>query len=219
MLEGAKRVVARGRPLSDQELPEAARAAKKRARNGSDSVRAWADEMRVVSEPGHWAQLTEIYAGYEAWCGLQGYQSGEILTPRQFWRGMSEAGLVNPAHKSNRRVGGKQADFYEVMICGRATEQIREWATTEQVSSSDKSEVERSVFFAPYQAWIQKRVELSLMKPSEVLNKSAFWEAIVQSGMICYQPSGASDAEKCALEILGYKQYEKLTDAEAGQWI
>lgn len=218
MLEGARRVVARGRALSDHELPEAAIAAKKRARNGSDSVRAWADEMRVVSEPGHWVQLTEIYAGYEAWCGLQGYQPSEILTPRQFWRGMSEAGLVNPAHKSNRRVGGKQADFYEVMICGRATEQIREWATTEQVSSSDKAEVERSLVFSSYHAWSQKRVELSLMKPSEVLNKSAFWEAMAQSGMICYHPSGAGDEARCALEILGSKQYEKLTDAEAGQW-
>src|SRR5690606_33648370 len=84
MLEGARRIVARGRTMAEHELPEEARKAKQQARSNCDSVRAWCEEMRVVREEGHWMTLAEVYKQYEAWCTTQGYLMNEILTPRQF---------------------------------------------------------------------------------------------------------------------------------------
>lgn len=119
MLEGARRIVARGRPLADHELPEAVARAKRGARHNSDSVRAWSFDERVSEAPGKFMPLADVYERYKSWCEAQGYTPSETLTSRQFWRGMAEAGLVNPAKKVNRRVHGKQVDHYELEILGR----------------------------------------------------------------------------------------------------
>lgn len=127
MLEGARRIVARGRPLAEHELPVEVQRAKRGARHNSDSVRAWAFEERVSQAPGNFMPLPAVYQHYESWCEAQGYTPSETLTPRQFWRGMADAGLVDPSKKRNRRVHGKQVDHYELQILGREVEGPPNW--------------------------------------------------------------------------------------------
>lgn len=128
MLEGARRIVARGRALAEHELPDAVNQAKRGARHNSDSVRAWSFEERVGTAPGKWVPLEDVYAHYKSWCEAQGYTDSETLTSRQFWRGMTEIGLVDPSKKANKRVNqgnlkGKQKDHYELEILGRDVQQ------------------------------------------------------------------------------------------------
>lgn len=157
MLEGARRIVARGRAMPENELPEAARLAKRRARNNSDSVRAWADDMHVAQNEGNWMPLTEVYTAFENWCGTQGFTLNEILTPRQFWKGMADAGLVRPDRKSNRRIGGKQVDCYEVLIQGRATDVVREWATARQIVTTTERVMSVEAICDSYEQWATAR--------------------------------------------------------------
>lgn len=127
MLEGARRIVARGRPLAEHELPADVQRAKRGARHNSDSVRGWAYEQRVSQAPGNFMPLAEVYKHYESWCEAQGFTPSETLTSRQFWRGMADAGLVDPSKKVNRRVHGKQVDHYELQILGRVPEGPPNW--------------------------------------------------------------------------------------------
>lgn len=129
MLEGARRIVARGRALAEHELPDAVNQAKRGARHNSDSVRAWSFEERVRTAPGKWVPLEDVYARYRSWCEVQGYTDSETLTSRQFWRGMTEVGLVDPSKKANKRINdgklkGKQKDHYELEILGREDQEV-----------------------------------------------------------------------------------------------
>lgn len=184
MLEGARRIVARGRTMTEHELPEEARRAKQQARNNCDSVRAWAGEMRVSPEEGHWMSLAEVYKQYETWCTTQGYLMNEILTPRQFWRGMAVAGLVRPDRKSNRRVNGVQSDFYELKILGRAIDQVRDWVVAEVVSADTDEVVSKDEIFGAYRRWANARVASKIIPSSQVLSASEFWEAMTQARVV-----------------------------------
>ncbi len=184
MLEGARRIVERGHTLPDHELPEEARKAKQRARNNCDSVRAWAHEMRVCYASEQWTPLGEVYKHYEAWCSTQGFLMNEMLTPRQFWRGMAEAGLVKPDRKANRRVDGKQTDFYELKILGTATELVSNWAVAEQVTTSSDQLKSVDQIFDAYKLWAGGLVEDEALDPMNLLGAGEFWMAMTQAGYI-----------------------------------
>lgn len=121
MLEGARRIVARGRALSenDADMPEAVRAAKLAARHGSDQVMAWAQAERVVRVETDECTLPmrEVYENYKNWGYRQGLADIDLLTGRQFWRGLKEMGLDDGV-RSNRRVNGKQEECVRLRING-----------------------------------------------------------------------------------------------------
>lgn len=124
MLEGARRIVARGRALSDTDadMPEAVRAAKLAARHGSDQVMAWAQAERVVRIETDECTLSmrQVYENYKNWGYRQGLADIDLLTGRQFWRGLKEMGLDDGA-RSNRRINGKQEECVRLRINGAAT--------------------------------------------------------------------------------------------------
>ena len=118
MLEGARRIVARGRALADHEHPEEVRAAKRDARHNSDQVAAWVDAEQVSRRDGHWMPAKDVYLRFKAFHEKRSLESFEILTARQFWNGMKIAGLVSgPA--SNRRINGNQTECREIHVAGR----------------------------------------------------------------------------------------------------
>lgn len=205
MLEGAQRIVKRGRTLSEQELPEAVRKAKQRARHNSDSVRAWADEMRVSHQPGEWKPMAEIYKQYETWCSTQGFLAYEILSSKQFWRGMSAAGLTKPDRKSNRRIDGKQADCYELEVLGKSTDLVREWATCERVSTQTNRVLSASAIYRSYSKWAAPRVEGKVLSQRNFLTQPQFFDALAQAG---YIDTASKVTDGYRLKIIGSKPPE-----------
>lgn len=210
MLEGARRVVERGRAMPDRELPEEVRSAKQRARNNCDSVRAWAHDMRVAPAEGELMSTADIYKHYEAWCTTQGYLMNEILTSRQFWNGMASARLVNPDRKVNRRVEGKQTDFYELKIRGRAVEQIRVWVENDDVSGETDEVVATIEIFAAYQRWAKARVARKAMPADCELSESEFWEGLTQSRVV--DPAKRVCTTVKGIEQVGYRLRVKTQD-------
>ncbi|MCE4342184.1 DUF5906 domain-containing protein [Xanthomonas hortorum pv. vitians] len=136
MLEGARRVVARGRFMADHELPEAAQAYKQAVIHGADSIAAWAHADRVqfgnAAGSDQWQSIKSIHARYVAWCEKKGFEPEEILSQRQFTRGLKTAGHLR-GRPSNRRVEGEQLDCYlccwngEQTDAERAQEQELKW--------------------------------------------------------------------------------------------
>lgn len=125
MLEGARRIVARGRAMveTDPEFPEASRQAKLSARKGSDQVLAWADADRVAKAD-TWVAMPDVYAAFRAWGARQGWSEYDMLTARQFWIGMKAQNL-DDGRRSNRRVGGRQVDCVCLRIPGPRMEPER----------------------------------------------------------------------------------------------
>lgn len=117
MLEGARRIVERGRVLADHEHPEEVRNAKREARHNSDQVSAWIDAERVEVKAGHWTPMQAAFNRFKAFCEERGLQPYEILTSRQFWNGMRIAGLAG-GQMSNRQVDGKQTWCRELTVRG-----------------------------------------------------------------------------------------------------
>lgn len=126
MLEGARRIVQRGRVLADHEHPEEVRLAKRDARHNSDQVAAWIDAVRVERKEGNWTPNKVVYEHFKKFCEDRGLQHYEILTARQFWNGMKIAGMAS-GQVSNRRVNGAQVDCRELIIRGRASEGTPHW--------------------------------------------------------------------------------------------
>ena len=100
-------------------MPEAVRAAKLAARHGSDQVMAWAQAERVVRVETDECTLPmrEVYENYKNWGYRQGLADIDLLTGRQFWRGLKEMGLDDGV-RSNRRVNGKQEECVRLRING-----------------------------------------------------------------------------------------------------
>lgn len=184
MLEGAQRIVERGRLLADHELPEEARQAKQNARNNSDSVRAWADEMRVSRHTGSWMPLSKVYDEFKTWCIVQGFEANEILTSRQFWRGMSAAGLVQSSRKSNRNIGGKQTDCYEISILGRASDDASQWASVARVVQDDNALTTEDALVEHYAKWAAEMVGVKHLDARRVLDRQRFLKALEVAGYI-----------------------------------
>jgi len=124
MLEGARRIVARGRAMAeaDPEFPEASRQAKLSARKGSDQVLAWIDADRV-EKADTWVAMPDVYAAFKAWGARQGWSEYDMLTARQFWIGMKAQNL-DDGRRSNRRVGGRQVDCVCLRIVGPRVEPV-----------------------------------------------------------------------------------------------
>lgn len=118
MLEGARRIVARGRAMveTDAEFPEASRLAKLAARKGSDQVLAWTIADRV-EKADQWVTMPTAYAAFRAWGARQGWSEYDMLTARQFWHGMKSLGL-DDGQRSNKRVDGKQVECVRLRILG-----------------------------------------------------------------------------------------------------
>jgi P4 family phage/plasmid primase-like protien len=189
MLEGARRIIARGRAMSERELPEAALRAKQHARNNSDSVRAWATEMRVVRKPDHWMPLKEVYKLYSNWCATQGYTESDKLTSKQFWRGMSEAGLTKPDRKVNRRLPGPdggtvQTELYELEILGSYGELANQWACAQHVSTATKNVLTAEEIYSNYKAWADKQVEDKALSEGNLLEAKEWMVALDAAGYI-----------------------------------
>ncbi|WP_329754792.1 DNA primase family protein [Stenotrophomonas maltophilia] len=128
MLEGARRVVARGRFMADHELPEASQAYKQAVIHGADSIAAWAHADRVLfgaaAGSEQWQSVKAIHARYVAWCEKKGFEPDEILSQRQFTRGLKTAGHLR-GRPSNRRVEGEQLDCYLCCWKGEQTDAER----------------------------------------------------------------------------------------------
>lgn len=86
MLEGAQRLVQRGRFLAEHERPAQVQLIKEECRNDSDSVRAWTRDCQVftVVSPKHKSR-PEVYQHYVEWCELSDHA---VLDSRVFWRGL-----------------------------------------------------------------------------------------------------------------------------------
>lgn len=184
MLEGARRIIARGRTLSERELPDASRRAKQQARSNSDSVRAWVEDMRVIRSPEQWMPLHEVYKHYSNWCSTQGFTEGEKLTSRQFWRGMAEAGLVKPDRKVNRRINGEQTDLYEIEILGPLSELATTWASAHMVATNTEEVMTTDEIYVQYKGWVEKRIAENGFNPRNLLTQDEWLSTLTKSGFI-----------------------------------
>lgn len=112
MLVGALRVIQRGRMMSEEEMPGAAREQKENVRCNSDSVRAWVMEESVSHFEGKWRPTAEIYQRYVAWAerNLKDPVLCTVLI-----RSLNQIREVKLGKRSNRRlkVGGS-AWHYEL---------------------------------------------------------------------------------------------------------
>lgn len=92
------------------------------ARHGSDQVMAWAQAERVVRIETDECTLSmrQVYENYKNWGYRQGLADIDLLTGRQFWRGLKEMGLDDGA-RSNRRINGKQEECVRLRINGAVT--------------------------------------------------------------------------------------------------
>ncbi|WOB27718.1 MULTISPECIES: DUF5906 domain-containing protein [Xanthomonas] len=128
MLEGARRVVARGRFMADHELPEAARAYKQAVIHNADSIASWVHSDRVVfgeaAGSGQWSSIKAMHTRYASWCQKKGFEAEEILSQRQFTRGLKTAGHLR-GRPSNRRINGEEADCFLCIWQGEQTDQER----------------------------------------------------------------------------------------------
>ena len=87
MIEGAVRLVRRGRFMTEAERPREVQLTKEYAREESDSIRAWinANSVERVDDRAQWQPKTRIYAAYRTWCENQDIP---LLEPNVFWRGL-----------------------------------------------------------------------------------------------------------------------------------
>jgi len=115
MIQGALRVIRRGRMMSEKELPETARCVRESVRRNSDSVRDWVMEESVRFAPGKWRTTKEIFEHFNKWCensikpGLG--ENGAVALIRS----LNQIPEVRLGKRSNRRVrGGGQAWGYEI---------------------------------------------------------------------------------------------------------
>lgn len=111
MLEGARRIVQRGRFLAEQERPEAVQSAKREARKNSDSVLAWIDDEDVRFESGKWRVLDEVYKHYTDACEAA-HRAPLDRTP--FWRAVHASPRLSGVRTSNRRLNGKPVRQVEI---------------------------------------------------------------------------------------------------------
>lgn len=114
MLEGALRVIRRGRMMNEKEIPETARLIRESVRRNSDSVRDWVMEENVRFAPGKWRPTSEIIAHFNKWCEASikpnlGENGAVALI-----RGLAQIPDVRLGKRSNRRVRGGQAWGYEI---------------------------------------------------------------------------------------------------------
>lgn len=112
MLEGARRVVQRGRFMPEHERPEAVREAKSYAQTNCDSVLAWITENNVRVEAGleksRWKTQNKIYEHY---CEATEAAHRAVLDKTPFWRAVHASTKLRGFAKSNRRHDGKQVWF------------------------------------------------------------------------------------------------------------
>jgi hypothetical protein len=106
MLEGAQRIVRRGRFLTECERPQAAQMAKLDARMNSDSVLAWVVENNVRVAPGEWKTSEAVYQHYVS--SSEAAQRDNYLDKTPFWRAVHASHRLSGITKSNRRVDGSQ---------------------------------------------------------------------------------------------------------------
>jgi P4 family phage/plasmid primase-like protien len=85
LLEGAIRIVKRGRMLIEKELPEIITSQKQTMRLESDSVLAWIDEEGIHHSPTTLTPNDEIYQAYADWC--ENAQRNP-LGPEMFWKNL-----------------------------------------------------------------------------------------------------------------------------------
>ncbi|WP_152597777.1 DUF5906 domain-containing protein [Novilysobacter arseniciresistens] len=114
LIEGALRVIRRGRMMSEKELPGAAREYRESVRRNSDSVRDWVMEESVRFVPGKWKPTSEILARFTKWSEENfkrplGENGATILV-----RSLGQIPGVNLGKRSNRRIKGGQAWGYEL---------------------------------------------------------------------------------------------------------
>ncbi|WP_051937753.1 phage/plasmid primase, P4 family [Ferriphaselus sp. R-1] len=85
LLEGAIRIVRRGRMLTEVELPETIRSQKQTMRLESDSLLAWIEEEGIHSSSTVWTANDQIYRAYADWCEAA---QRTPLGVEMFWKGL-----------------------------------------------------------------------------------------------------------------------------------
>lgn len=120
LLAGALRQVQRGRCRTDAELPASCLAEMKKSRHGSDSVRAWVDEMKVsiirpddmlIALADAWCDKERVLASYVEWCALT---QREALKAEVFWRNLRQMPGFEVLEERQLRVNGKRARFVNI---------------------------------------------------------------------------------------------------------
>lgn len=115
LIEGALRVIRRGRMISEKELPKVAREYRESVRCNSDSVREWVMEESVRFVPGKWRPTAEILARYNKWSDDNFKLSLGDNAATVLIRSLGQIPEVNLGKRSNRRLkGGGQAWGYEL---------------------------------------------------------------------------------------------------------
>lgn len=114
MIEGALRVIRRGRMMSEKELPRVAREYRESVRRNSDSVRDWVIEENVRFAPGKWKPTSEILAHFLKWSDNNCKPSLGDNAATVLIRGLSQIPDVNLGKRSNRRAKGGQSWGYEL---------------------------------------------------------------------------------------------------------
>lgn len=107
LLEGAQRLVRRGRFMPEHERPNAVQKFKTSVRLENDSVEAWAVDTGACFCVGAKVRKLDVYDAYAAWCSEAGR---DPIDPSPFWRSVYAAKAFKGARESDRnvRVNGKQ---------------------------------------------------------------------------------------------------------------
>lgn len=119
LLTGALRQVQRRRCRTDAELPASCLAEMKKSRHSSDSVRAWADELKVSIIPADplvsiqlaWKEKEAVFASYADWCELT---QREALKPEVFWRNLRQMPGFESIEEKQLRSSGKPKRFVNI---------------------------------------------------------------------------------------------------------
>lgn len=114
MLEGALRVIRRGRMMNEKELPEAALQLRESVRRNSDSVRDWVMEENVRRVAGKWRPTSEILYHFNKWCEANFRPNLGENGATALVRGLAQISQVRLGKRSNRRVKEGQAWGYEL---------------------------------------------------------------------------------------------------------
>jgi P4 family phage/plasmid primase-like protien len=85
LLDGAIRIVKRGRMMIDAELPDLIRQQKQTLRLEGDSVLCWIEEQGIHADPLVSTLKTDIYKSYTDWCEND---QRKPLGPEMFWKGV-----------------------------------------------------------------------------------------------------------------------------------
>lgn len=115
LLEGAQRLVRRGRFMPERERPQSVQRFKTDVRMETDSVEAWQVDTGACVAIGAKTRKLDVYESYAAWCVEAGR---DPIDASPFWRSVYNSKAFSGARETDRnaRVEGKQIRVVSIAL-------------------------------------------------------------------------------------------------------